>query len=211
MAKPVAPLFSLNASGPIDGLTMSIRRGTPYTRQIVTPHDPLTTKQQWLRNTVMLLGHFWKTSPTLVRDPWEVATKGSNLTALNSFLSASINPVYLANSLRDLKWTPAQLNLPKPTIVSITRVVLYLELTVTPPSLPPGYTLAAIIGAAVADSYMSIPIKRTPFANQDTTAPYIFLIGKCLPDQYYVGAWCKLTRYDGKIFYSEADTKFTYI
>lgn len=206
MARLNGPLFSLGASGQIgNALVYADWKGIPYARRYVIPENPNTADQQEVRGVFKTLTEMWKRMPQLARDPFQAFVRGMALTDRNAHIQASALALKDQANLNALVMSKSSGSSVPPASCTATPGVKTITLVPVAPELPVGYTLTAMIGAAVKDGDPSPFIVRDTFVGFDQTSPYSIVITTLEAGVHQWACWCKFTRTsDSKIFYSDA-------
>ncbi len=196
MARLTAPLLSLDARGQIgEAIVFSGWKGIKYARQYVIPANPQTTAQQEVRGVFSTLSEIWKRLPVTGRAPFIYAARGNPLTPRNvhvrESVAALIDQATLDEYVMSVSGGQA---VPLTAMTPADAGGQVIELTCTIPSIPIGYTLQAVVGAAMLDGDPSPVIERTTIVAIDAAAPYVVSLDVGVAGNYQVGAWCSFTR-----------------
>lgn len=216
MAKVKAPILSMDARGQIGkSQVYASWRGIQYARQHVIPANPNTAAQQLTRNTLDSLMEQYKRTSTLGRAPWDSATVGRPLTARNQVVKTNLPGLRSAANMQTYQGSPGSLaGLPATAIlVANTAVAGELNVTITPPSVPTGWTLVSVIAIAFTDRAPTT--KPTDFpqeGEQTTVSPGVGAIvaftGLTAATLYVASGWVKWARPDGRTAYGASLTGF---
>lgn len=139
--KYLSPVYS-QGSGSIAGITYSHNRFGNYTRMRVTPVNPSSTQQQFVRNAFGALAVIWATTLTTAqRDAWDLYAdnvpvldklgQSINLTGMNMFIRSN-TPRQQLNNIAGSVVLPIVLT--GPTTFSLAETDPSASATVTTPS-----------------------------------------------------------------------------
>jgi len=204
MAKVTGPLLSLGGSGSIAKTQVySTWKGRPYVRRHVIPSNPDTAEQQLTRNLFTWLNNVWKNAPSGMSDPWDLYARGQVLTGRNAFVGQNIKAMREEIDLDLMVFSPGAKGGVAPSLVSAVGGALSIAVTVTPPSLPTGWTITAAWAACIVEQNPQTGIQFTPVVSFDATDPYVVnLTGLLAATPYQVGAWLEWEKPDGSTAYS---------
>lgn len=199
MAKISGPLLSLGARGTIaKTATFSRWKGRPYVRQHVIPGNPNTVAQQHVRGEFKNAAALYKSAPTLVREPWDRYVQGQVMTSYNAFTKFFIQALNNDDDLADMVFSPGAKGGLAPTSIDVTPGDTALSVAVGVPAAPTGWTLQAIVGAAILDGE---PDALTDYAwtaaEELTPFSAIDLTSLTNDVQYAVGCWTHWLKPDG--------------
>lgn len=192
MARLTAPLLSLGASGQIaKSLVFSTWKGIDYARVYVIPENPNTVAQQETRGVFSTLVEMWKRMPVGARTPFLYAVRGQALTDRNKHLAENIGVLRGQATLDNLVMSVSSGSaVPPASMTPSDAGGQVLNVALTAPTLPPGYTLEWMEAAAVLDGDPSPAIVRTVFWAQDDVAPYAVALSVGVAGTYQVAGWC---------------------
>jgi hypothetical protein len=210
MAKTTAPLLSFDASGQIaKSMVASKWKGRQYMRRHVVPANPQTTAQMQTRDMFSFLNNIWRQLPALVTDPWTLMVQGQVQTNRNAFIAANIKAMRNAGGAPDATlahfiFSNGAKSGPPPVSILVTPGATQLTVNLNAPtSAPTGWTLTAMVAAAIRDQDPTSGALFKVTAGQDLTATYdIVLTGLTTGQLYRVGGWAKWTKPDGSLAYS---------
>lgn len=210
MAKVTAPFLSFDAAGTVGGtITAAKWKGRNYVRQRVTPANPRTAQQTLTRNCFAWASDVWKSAPSLLTAPWELYVKGLVQTARNAFQGYAVSSLREETDLANFIFSPGAKGGPPATAIGLTPGSGEIAVAITTPTPPTGWTLDAVVAAAIKDQDPQSGVDFTVIADEDATGP-ITLSGLDAGDLYYVGAWPRWTKPDGTFAYgpsiSDSDT-----
>lgn len=209
MAKVTAPLLSFGASGQIGKAQVYGRwRGVPYARQLVTPRNPQSTQQTSTRNVFSSISGLWKNMGSIAQSPWVRAIVGRPLTARNLVLSANIKAMRGEADREDFIGSPGAFGGPAPSAVSADAGSASGEIDVgiTSPTAPTGWTLVAVQAFAMQDGDPADPVplpiaegqNESPTAGSEDTVTLTGLTDDAL---HVCVGWTKWTKPDGSFAY----------
>jgi len=209
MAKVKAPILSIGARGQIGkSQVYATWRGVPYARQHVVPRNPNTVAQQGVRGTFGSLQDLWKRMGSVSRAPWSAYAVGKPLTARNAISSANVKALNGQASNDAFVGSPGSGGGVAPTAVSAAGGASAgdIDVTVTAPPAPTGWTLTAADAFAIEEQDPKL-IVPNPIAEGENTAPtvdgdtVVSLTGLTSGTTYVVMGWLKWQKADGSIAY----------
>lgn len=215
MAKVIAPLLSMGASGQIGKTQVfSNWRGTKYVRRYVIPANPKTTQQDYTRSIFLFLNETWKLLAPAVQAVWTAFAKGKAMTDRNMWQKSNLP------SLRNMPTPADPNNVPLTTLETMTispGVNAGLgfasvaasspgagEFTMTPvaPALPAGWAIVKAHAVAFKSQNASTDTDYTSYYGSNAVAPYAVALTD-LPTATYDGfLFFEYTKPDGTIAYS---------
>lgn len=214
MAKVTAPLLSIGARGQIGrSQVYGTWRGVKYVRQHVIPSNPRTAAQTTTRDTFAALDELWKRMGTLSRATWNAEVERRPLTPRNALFRANIPP--LRGQLDMTGWIGSQgaaAGLPPVNVTAAGGVGAgEIDVTITSPQEPEGWTLDAVVAHAIKDrdpaalptAFVVEGESLTPVVDGDTV---ITLGGLESAANYVLSGWTRWLRPDGKTAYGASIT-----
>lgn len=209
MAKVTAPLLSFGAAGQIGKAQVyAAWRGIAYARQLVTPRNPNTTGQQSTRNVFTSVSGLWKNLGSLARAPWTRFVVGRPLTARNAIIGQNVKAMRGQPDRTDFIASPGAFGGPAPTNVAAAPGASAgeIDVTITSPSAPTGWTLTAAIAFAMQDgdpsTIVPLPLGEAedlaPVVDGDTT---ITLTGLESGQLHVAFGWLEWAKPDGSVAY----------
>ena len=206
MAKITGPFMGLGASGSLaKTLVASKWKGRPYIRQHVIPANPRSTAQTLTRDAFSFAAATWKVGGTILQEPWERYAVGRVLAGRNKFQGNFVSENRGETDLLSWNISPgAKGGLPPLTIVSSTPGVNDINLLLTTPTPPTGWTLTSAQGFAIRDQDPQTGILYTTVEDEDLAATNVLLPGLTTAVLYVCGAWLKWAKPDASIAYSVA-------
>jgi len=194
MARLTGALFSLRASGTIaDTLTFATWKGIQYVRTRVIPANPQSAGQQDVRGIFSTLNEMWKRMPTGARRPFDYAARGQAFTDRNKHIGENVGVLQGEADLDNLVMSVATGGaVPPATIASADAGGQTIDVTLTAPTIPSGYTLEWMEAAAVLDGDPSPVLVRTTVFGQDDVAPYVINLDVGVAGTYQVAGWCHM-------------------
>lgn len=214
MAKVTGPILSLGARGQIaKAVVFGVWKGVSYARQHVVPANPDTVGQQSTRNAFSGLSLFWKKLGAIAREPWVAASEGQPLTDRNAIIRSNL-PVLRGelDSQLFIGSPGARGGLaPVAVVAAATAVAGEIEITITSPPDPSGFTLFAAQAVAFDDDTPenlgvlapSDGQNLAPVVDGDTI---ITLVGQTSGVVHVVSGWLRYTRADGRTAYGPSIT-----
>lgn len=208
MAKLTGPLLSFGAKGQIGKtLVTADWKGIKYARQYTVPANPNTSGQQLTRGVFGFLQSFWLNSPTLFRAPWTANAVGRGYTDRNKLVAENMPVLRGETDCLLFIGSPGALGgPPADTIVAVAGAVAGdLEVTVTCPDPPTGWTLASVTMCAFPDQDPGTAFTGPIVAASDAASPFVqTLAGLPAGATCIAVAWPVWTRPDGKTAYGPA-------
>ena len=206
MATTTAPLLSFGASGTLaKTMVFSKWKGRPYVRRHVIPANPKSVAQTLTRDAFAFSNSVWKIGGVLLRTPWDRFAVGQVLTGRNKFMSNFISENRSETDLLSWNISPgAKGGIPPLTIVATSPGVNDINLALTTPTPPTGWTLTSAQGFAIRDQDPQTGILFTTVEDEDLAAANVLLPGLTTAVLYVCGAWLKWAKADASIAYSVA-------
>ena len=206
MAKTTAPVLSFDARGTIaDTVTFASWRGVKYARQRVVPANPNTQAQQTVRKTFALLREMWKVLPELGRAPWAAFAAGRPFTGDNKFVGENVRVLNGEALMTDFIGSPGARGGPPPLSAIATQgsSTGEIDIDITPPTPPTGWTVNSAVALAFNDQDPSGFFTGPLVADDDDTDPYQFtLTGLGAAESCIVAMWLVWNKPDGSLAYS---------
>lgn len=207
MAKVTAPLFGFGARGQVgQAVTFSKWRGVPYAKQYVVPSNPRSTKQVEVRDIFSMLNGFWKIAPAILTDTWETYAIGRKFVGRNAFQGQNVkllNDFPALVTMATLKASPGARGGTAPSAVVPTPGDTTIDLALTLPEVPTGWTLTGSRGIAFIDQAPSEaflgPIHSV---SDDVTPESLAFTGLTNGETYILSAWLEWLKPDGSTAYS---------
>jgi hypothetical protein len=171
----------------------------------VVPANPQTTNQMTIRRTFALLREMWKLAPTLLANPWNAFAEGRPLTGMNKFVGENVRVLKYEADMANFIFSPGAKGGLPPIDATFTTGggAGEIDVLVTAPPLPVGWTIQAAVAAAfpaqAPDGIFTGPI----VAASDNATPYApDLTGLPAATECVAGAWLVWTKPDGTLAYS---------
>lgn len=208
MAKTTGGLLSLGARGTIGSvMTFAKWRGRPYVRQRVIPANPNTVAQQTTRNLFSNAHSIWKQMQAVPQAPWDAFAKGKPLTGQNAFIGRFTKDLRGDPDLADMTFSPGSQGGLAPASVVFTPTVGGVDVALTAPTLPLGWSITEAQAAGVTDGVPGSLTNFGTFSDVDATAPYLIqFVGLLNTESYAIGAWFKYAKADGTEAYGPSVT-----
>jgi len=209
MAKVTAPILSMRARGQIGkSQVYASWRGVPYARQLVTPTNPNTSGQQATRGVFSSMQDLWKRLGSLSRDPWTLYAKGKPFTDRNAITSKNVAAMRGQADRQLYVGSPGARGGVAPTAIAAVGGAASgeIDVTVTSPPTPTGWTLVSVICSAIEDGDPATLVP-SPIAEAENAAPVedgdtdVTLTGLTGGTSYVVAAWLEWTKSDGSSAY----------
>lgn len=206
MSRTTAPLLSFGASGQIAKTQVySTWKGRAYARRYVIPANPNTLDQQETRNTFSWLNNVWKYMPAEALDAWEAYGNASRFTARNGWIKANLSNLRTQSDLANLVMSPSASGGLAAAGISCAATAGGIDVTLTAPSLPTGWTINTATAAAIRQQDPQTGAFYPVAANVDAVAPYVVqLTGLTAGQVYVVGGWFVFNKPDGSLAYGQS-------
>lgn len=191
MSKVVAPLLSFEGSGQIAKTQVySTWKGIPYVRRYVVPANPRSSDQVLTRTAFTFLNYVWRTAPADFVAPWTAAAQGRPLTNRNLFIKQNNSMLRTAADLTGLVMSPGAKGGIASTI-TITPGAAQLTFAGSDPTpLPAGWTVVALVGAAIKQQDPQTDQFYEVFTASDTTSPFsVVMSGLEAATAYVAAGW----------------------
>lgn len=206
MAKLTGPLLSFGADGQIGKAMVTAKwRGIAYARQYVKPANPQTVAQQLNRTLFANLREQWKLAPAIVREPWDRFAQGRPFTGMNKYVGENVRVIGTDTDMSELIVSPgAAGGLPPVTFSAAAGGASgEIDVTMTAPTGPSGWSLFAYQAAAIHDQDPHGIFDGTYVAAEDTTPASPVTLGGLDPaTNCLVAGWLKWQKPDGSFAYS---------
>jgi hypothetical protein len=191
MAKLTAPLLSFEGSGQIARTQVySSWKGIPYARRYTIPANPRSTEQTLTRGVFSWLNFVWRTAPGDFTAPWQAAVVGRPLIDRNLFIKQNLPLLRGASTLDGMVMSPGAKGGIASTITITPGTAQLTFAGATPTPLPSGWTVIALVGAAIADQDPSTDTMFEVFAVKDTTSTYsVVMSGLAATTDYAAAGW----------------------
>ena len=199
------PLFSLTARNALGkAIVYSAWKGIQYVRTRVVPNNPQTASQTAVREVWKTLNSMWNRMPSIGRAPWTADAAGQKYTDRNKFLGTNTPLLQGDANITDLETTPGDGSALAPlTAISADGGAQVLNITLTQPATPAGWTHVSSDAIAVLQGDPNPAIVRTPIAGQDVAAPFTLVpVAVGAAGTYVWGAWNVYTDPSGLTRYS---------
>lgn len=208
MAKTTAPLLSFGGTGSVaKTMTFSHWRGVPYVRRYTVPSNPNTAKQKHIRGIFQTLGQIWLYLSGTARAPWEAAAAGRPLLGRNIFTGNNVrflnNPESPPATMEAFQASPGAAGGLPPAGMVLTADTESIDVALTLPTVPSGWTLESAVAVAFPDQAPDVPLEGAITVVEETGTPDDFSITGLIPsEQYVVSVFLVWTKADGKPAYS---------
>lgn len=211
MSKVTAPLLSFAADGQVaKSVVYSSWKGIRYARRYVVPANPRTNKQVATRSIFQNLNTMWLYAPPELKAPWLANAVGRPYTGLNKFIGFNLNG--LDTSAPPTDWSefqgsPGALGGLPPVSLLLTGGALQITAALTPPAIPPDWSIQSVTFVAFLDQDPQTPFTGQIVAMSDAVNPYsVVFTGLTAATDYVVTAFIVWERPDGKLAYSTSLT-----
>lgn len=206
MSRLTAPLLSFGASGQIAKTQVySVWKGRQYARRYVVPANPNSLDQQETRNTFSWLNNVWKYMPATAIDAWNAYADASRFTNRNGWIKVNLSNLRSETDLTNLVFSPSAAGGLAAAGISCAATAGGIDVTLTAPSLPTGWTIAKGIAAAIRQQDPQTGTLYPVAAGEDATSAYVIqLTGLTAGQVYVVGGWFQFNKPDGSFAYGQA-------
>lgn len=204
MSKVRGPLLSMRAQGQIGtSQVYASWRGVPYVRQYVVPSNPRTTSQMQIRMPFRWLQDAYRSMPGALTAVFDAYTEGRPLIARNGWTRINLPALNAQTDISNITYSPGARGGPAPGSMTITPGSGSFTVDVTTPSLPPGWSVAAVHAVALEQQDPQSDFVGPWQYGSGTSEPYsVTLSGLRAATEYMVGAWIEYIRPDGTAAYS---------
>jgi len=202
-----------SASGRFGGTVHSNWKGVQVVRRFAKPSNPDTSAQQQVRTAFLNLTRSFLLMTTNVRAAWDSFVVGKPLINRNAFLGKNVPLMGAGSPTSVLLATPGDSSTLAPANAVATGGVGQITFVVTPPAVPTGWTLTAVVTACVpSTTYNAAPREASELQwaeATDTTDPYTgATITGLAADTYATFAFIKWLAPDNSVRYSAAFQAF---
>lgn len=198
-------LLSFRARGQIGkAVVYADWKGQNYARVYTIPANPKSTAQQAVRDCFQWCHDTEKLAASLVQETWAAYAKGKALTANNVFLKYNLAPLIGQVNLSALIMTPPSGGGVPLAGMALAAVAGGIDVTMTLPTAPTGWTLAGVSVGWIKDQIPSgehetsgnilAAASVSPYTSYDIT-------GLTAAQLYWVAAWPIWTKPDGSVAY----------
>jgi hypothetical protein len=178
-------------------------RGVPYVRQYVVPANPRTSAQMGVRSPFRWLQDAYRSIPGALAAVYEAYTEGRPLIGRNGWTRVNLSALAAQNDISNITYSPGARGGPAPGSMTVTPGSGSLTVDVTTPSLPTGWSIAAVHAVALEQQDPQSDFMGPWQYGSDNSAPYsVTLSGLRAATQYMVGTWIEYLRPDGSAAYS---------
>lgn len=191
MAKLTAPLLSFEGSGQIAKTQVySSWKGIPYARRYTQPANPQSAGQVMTRSVFTWLNFVWRTAPADFVAPWQAAVVGRPLIDRNLWIKQNNGFLRELSTLDGMVFSPGAKG-GIASAITITPGDDQITFAGSDPSpLPSGWTIVALVGAAIKDQDPHTGTDFEVFTVTDDTTPYsVVMSGLASATDYAAAAW----------------------
>ena len=214
MAKVTAPILSMRARGQIGkSQVYASWRGVPYARQLVVPSNPNSAEQQATRTVFASLQDLWKRLGALSVAPWTAFATGRPFTDRNAFTGQNVRALRGKEDRADYIGSPGARGGVAPTAVSAdaTMNAGEIDVTITAPPAPTGWTLTQAVAFAMLDGAPNSKVPNPIAEGSDDepeagTTNVVTLSGLTSSEPHVVAAWLVWMKPDGSLAYGASLT-----
>ncbi len=202
MAKVTAPLLSFGASGAIAKTQVyATWKGRPYVRRHVIPSNPKTVAQTLTRDVFSNASSIWKLMSADGISPWDRFADGQVLTGRNAFMASFVRELRGEVDLVKMIGSPgAKGGLPPLTAIP-TGISTGIDVIVTTPTPPTGWTLTSAVGMVILDADPSLMTVFVTQTDEDLAAALLQFTGLTPSVPYQVMTWLRWAKPDTSIAY----------
>jgi hypothetical protein len=207
MAKTTAPALSFGASGAIaDTMVYGSWRGVPYVRRHVIPANPRSQAQTLTRDIFRTMSQMWKQAPGMLSAPWDEFAKGRPFLGVNRFMGDNVRVLRadaMNETMAEFIGSPGARGGLPPSALVITPSTDALNVAVTTPTPPEGWTLTALQGVAFLDQNPIETFDQPILSEEDTVgAGELDFTGLEGGELYVVSVWLLWEKSNGDTAYS---------
>lgn len=191
MAKVIAPLLSFEGSGQIAKTQVySTWKGIPYVRRYTQPANPRSTGQVTTRTAFSWLNFTWRTAPGDFTAPWRAAVVGKPLIDRNLWIKQNLPIIREAADLTGMVFSPGARG-GISSAITITPGNDQLTFAGSDPApLPAGWTVVALVGAAIKQQDPQTDGFYEVFTVTDLSSPYsVVMSGLESVTDYVAAGW----------------------
>jgi hypothetical protein len=191
MAKLTAPLLSFEGSGQIARTQVySSWKGIPYARRYTIPANPRSTSQVQTRSVFSWLNFIWRTAPGDFTAPWRAAVIGRPLIDRNLFIKQNLPLLRTAGSLDGMVFSPGAKGGIASTITITPGAGQLTFAGADPAPLPAGWTVVALVGAAILEQDPETDTSFEVFTVTDLATPFsVVMSGLGAVSDYAAAGW----------------------
>lgn len=204
MGKVRGPLLSMSARGQIGSShVFASWRGVPYVRQYAIPANPRTSAQLEIRQPFRWLQDAYRSAPGDLVTVYQAFASGRPLTDRNAWTKINLGALQAQTDISQLTYSPGARGGPAPASVSVTGGAASITVSITPPTLPPGWAVLRAVAVALIDQSPQ-DVFVGPWASGVNSAPpySVTLSGLQAATSYLAGGWLVYSRPDGQEAYS---------
>jgi hypothetical protein len=213
MAKTTAPLLSFGGNGQIGKTQVYASwRGVKYARRYVVPANPNSTSQQRTRGVFNWIAQAWKLMDPAVQAVWTLGAKGRPFTDRNMFTSSNLSGLrgtdsVPATTLATLIASPGvNGGLVDGGHVGSDAGTHHLTVTLTAPTLPTGWTIAAAHAICWKQQDAHTGTDFQSYYATDVSAPYAPSIACPAAGTFEWCAFFQFLKPDGSTAYGPSTT-----
>jgi len=199
MSRVSSPLLSWGASGQIAKTQVySQWKGRPYVRRYVVPANPNSTDQQKTRNSFKFLNGLWQYMPSGAVAAWQLYANNNQFTPRNGWLKQNVSPLRTASDLTGITLSVAAGSGIIADAISTTATSGGIDVSLTAPSLPTGWSIDAAYALAVKDVDPQSSEEYNTGSGSTASTPWdISLTGLESGALYIVGGWFEFSKNNG--------------
>lgn len=173
MARLTAPLLSFEGSGQIAKTQVYSKwKGIPYARRYTIPANPRSTGQVQTRTVFSWLNFVWRTAPGDFSAPWQAAVVGRPLIDRNLFIKQNLPLLRTAGTLEGMVMSPGARGGIVSTITITPGAAQLTFAGADPTPLPAGWTVIALVGAAIKEQDPEADTAYEVFTVTDLSSPF---------------------------------------
>jgi hypothetical protein len=173
MARLTAPLLSFEGSGQIAKTQVYSKwKGIPYARRYTIPANPRSTGQVQTRTVFSWLNFVWRTAPGDFSAPWQAAVVGRPLIDRNLFIKQNLPLLRTAGTLEGMVMSPGARGGIVSTITITPGAAQLTFAGADPTPLPAGWTVVALVGAAIKEQDPEADTAYEVFTVTDLSSPF---------------------------------------
>lgn len=189
-------------------LVFSKWKGRAYAKQYTVPSNPNSTAQQATRNPFKFLNSLWPFMPSTTLGGWNLYAVNNQFTNRNGFIKQNLSPIIGQTDIALLTVSPAAGGGLASLGTSFTAASAAVNVSITPPVLPAGWTIDASYAVAIENVNPTAGVLADVGSGTDVTDPYEpNITGLKASTAYLVGAWFEYTKSNGDKAYGVNDTQ----
>lgn len=203
MSRTIAPLLSFGASGQIAKTQVYASwKGRQYARRYVIPTNPRSLEQTSTRDVFRWLNDAFRYFPSPAVAAWQLKARNNQITDRNQFIKDNLGFLRDEVDLTNLTISPAAGGGLAAGAMLVTPGNDQLQIDLTAPPLPTGWTITQAHFAAIRDQDPHSGTFFTVAYGFDATSAYTTtLVSLASAALYQVAAWFEYVNANGDTVY----------